>query len=578
MLTSNRLRCQLIIPGLGFLIFLFFQLFYPYHLFFKEQIQLFIYTPEYFLSYFTKPAWLARYIGDFLTQFFYLRGGGAITVSFILLIEWIFITKVIDKLTSSKLAKLWALIPVVIDLALQCNILHEISYTISIICTLGIYLLFLKIKSKWFQLGTALIISPLIYWLAGGTVLALPLLIVLDKNENRERKILISILIFVLALIIPLILRHRFLLTIEQAYIFPALQRSSLLIIVALGLVSIFSSILNSFEQKHKTIALISLLLILFITTVIGVYRFADFNQEKELALDSETYFGNTDKVISLACSNNIESRNSSYFLNIALAKKGILADSLLNYYQPASYGLMLPVAPGEGWITIIFSNELYYLIGDMNLAQHATMLGNTFSIHNRSSRMIKRLAEINLVNEDTAAANKYLRILDKTLFHQKWAKAHKNNAPFSSWMQEINEKRSFIPRSDIIRSANDFNRTLSFLLSQNPQNKVALEYLLCYHLLNKDIVSFIKYYNLYFKNTTEHIPKIYQEALLIYFSKYPTSIQEISSYGLDPQIFKSFMEYTKHYDQSNGNIKELQRFYSKTYWYYYHFATMEAK
>jgi hypothetical protein len=53
----------------------FFQFFYPYHLFIKEQLQLFLFTSEYFISYLSKPASLASYLGDFFTQFFYLRCG-----------------------------------------------------------------------------------------------------------------------------------------------------------------------------------------------------------------------------------------------------------------------------------------------------------------------------------------------------------------------------------------------------------------------------------------------------------------------------------------------------------------------
>src|SRR5665648_606339 len=105
-----------IVPfGLVSISFLFFQFFYPYHLFLKEQIQLFLYTSDYFLSYFNKPAWLACYSGDFLTQFFYLRGGGAIVLSILFVIEWTLGLIVIRKITSSIKESIWALIPVIAD-------------------------------------------------------------------------------------------------------------------------------------------------------------------------------------------------------------------------------------------------------------------------------------------------------------------------------------------------------------------------------------------------------------------------------------------------------------------------------
>jgi hypothetical protein len=61
--------------------FTFLHFFYPYHLYLKEQLILFQTTPDYFLSYFGKPAWLALFAGDFFTQFFYFKGGGPTVIT-----------------------------------------------------------------------------------------------------------------------------------------------------------------------------------------------------------------------------------------------------------------------------------------------------------------------------------------------------------------------------------------------------------------------------------------------------------------------------------------------------------------
>jgi len=70
--------------------FVFFQCFYTYHLYYREQTQLFLYTSEYLSTYFQHPAWLACITGDFLTQFFYYIGGGAAILALLLtLIYWL---------------------------------------------------------------------------------------------------------------------------------------------------------------------------------------------------------------------------------------------------------------------------------------------------------------------------------------------------------------------------------------------------------------------------------------------------------------------------------------------------------
>ena len=48
----------------------FFQFWYPYHFFFQEQNQLFLWSSDYLSSY-IYPVKFAELIGDFLTQFYY---------------------------------------------------------------------------------------------------------------------------------------------------------------------------------------------------------------------------------------------------------------------------------------------------------------------------------------------------------------------------------------------------------------------------------------------------------------------------------------------------------------------------
>ena len=61
--------------GIGALaLFLFFFRILPYHLFHREQTQLFLLATEPLAGYLRHPAALARLSGDFLTQFFYYEG------------------------------------------------------------------------------------------------------------------------------------------------------------------------------------------------------------------------------------------------------------------------------------------------------------------------------------------------------------------------------------------------------------------------------------------------------------------------------------------------------------------------
>lgn len=63
---SGRNRCFGVVS--------FFFRILPYHLFHREQTQLFLLATEPLAGYLRHPAALARLSGDFLTQFFYYEG------------------------------------------------------------------------------------------------------------------------------------------------------------------------------------------------------------------------------------------------------------------------------------------------------------------------------------------------------------------------------------------------------------------------------------------------------------------------------------------------------------------------
>ena len=68
--------------------YLFFGTWYPWHFAVREQAQLLMLTPGTILSYMQEPAWLACYLGDYLTQFFFLPRLGIGLLVVVLLLTW----------------------------------------------------------------------------------------------------------------------------------------------------------------------------------------------------------------------------------------------------------------------------------------------------------------------------------------------------------------------------------------------------------------------------------------------------------------------------------------------------------
>jgi hypothetical protein len=517
-----------------------FSLFYfafPYHLFFKEQIQLFLLTAGYFLSYFQNPAWLAGYIGDFLTQFFYLRGGGATVLSIVLLVEWASIINIQHAfgLTDRRvlLSVLLSLVPIGIACYLHTGVSYPLSMSVGVILVLAAFLVYTRIGAKKSALACGVLVLPALYTMAGMPFFLFPALVISYEISRRRIRPLYWLLLLTIAGAFPFIMKPVYLLTTRQAYIYPLKT--------------------GQINRIHP-------------------------DSEQVLALASESYVENQKKFYELTDKYHSSNTLATYYTNIALSQQGELPDRLLNYYQPFSEGLFLLVGPESNWVNIFFSSDVFFHLGDMNMAQHAAMQGLIFSPNHRSSRMVKRLAEISIVNNDSAAARKYLRMLGATLFHRKWAMAHEKmltgNADDYPWLQA---KRRQIPTKDTLRLPADYPAALNVLIESNPDNSYALDYLLCFYLLNKDIPSFGQAYDKWHKGQTRP-SKLYHEALLIKLAATKASQKEIAAYAIPPELIEEFAEYTRIYEQPETGIEQLRERFGKTYWFYYHFARMEKQ
>ena len=456
--------------------FVFFQCYYPYHSFHREQVALFLYSEEFIVDLLMQPGGASILGGEFLTQFFYFIGGGATVITLLLLLlgllaYWCF--------------RRWA------------------GHWIALVLSVAICL--------WEGGRLCLVNYPLASTLSVMGILAI-LRLVSFKGPKRLWK---------------------------------------------------------------NTAALVVLLLFVPFQPMPGVKAWGkpNFYLEHLLALDTNTYFGRWEKVGQLT---ERDSRNNlnTYYYNLSNAMRGQLPDKLMNYYQPFSQGLFLPVDPSGSYLSFMAVNELWFQLGDMTMAEHSGILGMISTRDHRSARMLKRMAEINLINGDDEAALKYLRMLQKTWKYKAWAEQRMPGQQTPEVQQWLKYKGQYIPKSDTLRASADARLSLRHLLKSNPDNELAYHYLLCYELLNKDITSFVQDFI-----PEKGIPsRLYHEAILIHLIRLQGNLTEedFKTYRFSPEVLQDFQDYTRIYEQNQGNGAALQTKYGRTYWFYYHFATMK--
>ena len=438
--------------------FVFFQFWYPYHFFFQEQNQLFLWSWDYISTY-NHNGGLALLLGDFLTQFYYYLYVGAIILTICLLLVGTLLYKA---LRNFKVGKMIALILALVVMTFMAVCHFSISY---------------RLSSTIAMIGWCLLL-----WLV---------------------------------------------------------------------------SIMNGWKMRLMLLALgILPTWLLFGLPEIKKLQGPNLILEKDFAVDCEYYFGNHDKVIRMVEGSEKWTDQMLFFYNLAQAQRGELPDHLLKFTQ--NYlGTFEKIGPETPMLTIRNMNELYWALGDMTFTERAAMMTNVFSHNNRNVRMMRRLAECNIVSGDSLAAEKYLRILDKTLVYSKWAKNIRQHGK-----QIYREKIQMVNQRDTITISDNAHFLMMQLLNANADNTIALDYILCSNLLLKDITNFKRDYDRYCIDTGKpRLKSLYQEALCIWLAGTNAPQEEWEKYIKKADVFQRFQQY----NEQRGSTQ-----FKGSYWYYF--------
>ena len=379
MTVKERIREMAIILLWGLACWLFFQFFYSYHFFYQEQNQLFLFSGDYLATYFQKPAWAACMAGDFLTQFYYYRFAGPVILTLTLLVMGDLLCRSFRQIHNGT----WAFGASIVLMTLEAYFFlhhdHRLSSAMAIIIG-SILFLFYALASRRMHPVVRVIfgmsLGIVAYSTAGyGWMVFALFAIAYDMVKKKRLKWWGCFLI--------------------------------------LGMIVIAITTTNRSYLLNTTANL----------TYPGIAHYAkpDFELEKTLAVDNEYYFGNWGKVEQLVEGEEHPNEVQLFFYNLVKAQKGELPDYLLKF-SPNQLGTFYAIGPSTPKLIINNMNELYWALGDMTLTERAAMMTNVFAPDNRNIRMMKRLADCNLVSGDTLAANKYLNILQQTWVYRNWA------------------------------------------------------------------------------------------------------------------------------------------------------------
>ena len=463
-----RLRKEHIGPLASALAFLaaygFFQFAYPYHLMRREQMTLFVYDWDYIRQTYRGVGWLARFVCDFLDQFFHLPAVGPVVVALLLTAIGVVTYRIFRRfmgqwpsLAAAALCYAWSFLR-------ETENLYSTRYTLVVLGYLALVLAALQFKKAWAKPLAAAVFLAVGCWALGA----------------------------------------------------PA----------------------NRYYGKWWGTPVVK--------------------YDRMIGLDTEVDRENWDKVLKLS-EKDLHMTEASYCYNLANAKKGRLGPGLFKHSQDGVNSLFIRVSTERSPFSNGIAGEVWFQLGDMTVAEQSAIIALQASPKHNGARYVKRLARASLIAGEYASAQKYLDLLSKTLSYGKWARRLMPGLQEEKVAAQLAETRARLAREDFVHLSTRPRPVLKKLLEADPSNSMALEYLLCYDLLNLDLDAFMEDY-------PEGMPatSIYQEALLIRLSMEDRLDEAtLSRYGID-----------------TGALDRMERFfrspdrYRNTYWYYFMDAT----
>ena len=551
----------------GVVVFLFWSIRYPYVLAYQEQLQLFLFDGDYFCERISEPGGLARYVAEFLVQFYNAAAIGALIIALLFML----VQQLTWRLMRAKSHYLLSFLPALMLWYAMGDENVMLTYVVALVMALSVALAWTRWCAGialWKKLIVALVAIPVLYWLIGPMVLLVALVMM---------PWLVAVPAVVYALTLMLLSAQwlpfpmtRVMLGVSYYRVPATLPYMLMAIPVVILLLTWFAKCL---PQPRKWEGYAEALVFAILILVPQTYGF-DKKKYDLIEYDYLVRVGDWNAIIRKAEKQMPDLPMSVSATNLALAKTNQLGDRAFDFFQRGTEGLLPRFE--RNFATAQLTGEIYFNLGLVNTAQRfAFEAMEAIPNYNKSARVVKRLAETNLINGQYEVARKYLKILEKTVFYRPWAQRMMamlgdenaiNRHPLYGML------RQYRLHDDFLFSERELDKICGQLFIHNQQNQMAAQYLLMMPLLDGDVSRFMNYVQ-YVQNRIAYNPRHCQEAIAFaFFQQRQNPPQGLVS----PLILQQMNDFSRMYSQDK-NSPELSR-YKNTVWYYLTGIALNAK
>ena len=540
-------------------VFLFWRFRYPSVLSYQEQLQLFLFDGDYFWERMAEPGGFARYVAEFLVQFYNSVTAGAAVIALLFML----VQRLTWRLMRSESHYALSFIPVMMLWYAMGDENVMLTYTVALALNMLMACILAKVFLAWGyerrmllrRLFVMLVVVPLAYWLTGPMVLLLAVVLMPVSVVYALALMLLS------AHYLPFPMQ-RVMLGVSY-YRIPATLPYLLMVLPAV--VWIISNVVRLLPKASRVVNAVEVALAV---GLLGVLADVGFDKKKYELIEYDYLVRAKDwnAIIAKAERRTPDLPMSVSATNLALGMTNQLGERAFDFYQRGAEGLL----PGfeRNFATTQLTGEIYFHLGLVNTAQRMAFEAmEAIPNYNKSARVMKRLAETNLINGQYEVARKYLLMLEKTIFYRPWAQrtlAMLGDENTINAHPLYGTMRQYRLQEDFLFSDRELDKICGRLFMHNQQNRMAVQYLLLMPLLDRDVPRFMSYVQLV-QNKIQYNPRAAQEAIAFAFMQQRRQPPR----GLVSQlVLQQMNEFARVYGSGGKDAPGLERF-RNTVWYY---------
>ena len=449
-----------------------------------------------------------------------------------------------------------------------------LTYVVALVMAMAVALAWSRWGKKWnirVKWIVALLLIPILYWLIGPMVLLVAVLMV-PWTVAIPAVIYVAALILASAHFLPFPM-SRVVLGISY-YRFPEVLPYWLMAIpVIVWLLALLSGKIQTIPEARKKWVSAAEFVVVVVAAILMVPRGFDAKKYELIEYDHLVRVNNWNAIIAKAEKKMPDLPMSVSATNLALGMTNQLGDRAFDFYQRGTEGLLPKFE--RNFATTQLTGEIYFHLGLVNTAQRfAFEAMEAIPNYNKSARVVKRLAETNLINGQYEVARKYLRMLEKTVFYRPWAQrtmAMLGNEKAINAHPLYGMLRQYRLQEDFLFSDRELDKICGLLFMRSQEtgdrslgvNQMAAQYLLMMPLLDRDIPRFMAYVKVV-QNRIQYNPRHCQEAIAFAFMQ---QRQQPPQGAVSPMVLQQMNDFARVYS-NDKNSPELGRF-KNTVWYY---------